>query len=325
MAEESGNLETRIINQATGHLGTIIEHVNILLGSDAYPRLLGEETYRVLQDQLTKIKTGARDTAKIVQELKGFYSAQEQKTETSEIPIDRSLERRLIHDANNKLTPPVGYSDLILIDKQYAGLLGLEYEDFRSKVIAIQAAANKTVELLIQLGGFYRAQEQGIELVEASTLSPEETIYSIVHIDDDEKVTEDVIKALYENSNVLPSSLGIFGRDGKRVRYRLHSYESVEKALRKIPSLGTIDLLVTDREMPGLDGYALLEDLSKQSDKRSRKPGFKDVKHIAMLTGGITQEEAERAQQTYGITILTKPFQPLQLEQQIYRIINPPI
>ena len=107
MAEESGNLETRIINQATGHLGTIIEHVNILLGSDAYPRLLGEETYRVLQDQLTKIKTGARDTAKIVQELKGFYSAQEQKTETSEIPIDRSLERRLIHDANNKLTPPV--------------------------------------------------------------------------------------------------------------------------------------------------------------------------------------------------------------------------
>lgn len=325
MAEkQSLNLESRLIGEVNRQVSVILDTVQTLLSNATYPDLLGDN-YGALRRDLELIETGAKDTSGIVQELGRLYGAQEQKAETFETnQADKSLERTLIHDALNNLMAPVAFSDLILIDEQYAELLGSEYEDFRNKVIAIQTAANETGKLFTQLGGFYRAQEQGVKLVDESTLGPEEIKYRIFHVDDEEDTRYRLMEAILEGSNLSNPRYGTFGHDGKGVRYELYSYGSVEEALRAIPELKEIDLLITDREMPERNGYSLLDALNEQSDKHSRRPEFNDVRHIAMLTGGITQEEAEQAQRTYGITILTKPFKPLQLEQQIYRIINPP-
>jgi len=326
MTEEhtDGPLEERLIHDARAKLTTIVDYVQILLDNEGYPDLLGQEKYESLAKDLTIIKTGALDTLEIVQEISELYGAQEQTTETTPTQVDKSLERRLIHDANNKLGPPVGFSQLILMDEQYLELLGPEnYETLKSSLTIIGTAAQKTAELLQQLGRFYRAEEQRVELVEASTLSPEVTTYTIIHIDDEEGILLNVSDTLKESTNLIPPSRGHFGHDGKRVKYEFISYGSVEEALSALPELGDIDLLITDRQMPGLDGYDLLNRISDPSDRRYRRPEFDNVRNIAMLTGGIETIEAETVQETYGATVLTKPFERLQLEQQVYSIINP--
>ncbi|MBI2649803.1 response regulator [Candidatus Woesearchaeota archaeon] len=236
---------------------------------------------------------------------------------------DKSLERRLVHEANNVLAVVIGRTYLLLNNPALSGMPPELYEKLRCGLTTIESSAQRLTEILATLGSFYRGVEVGVEFEEALKLGSDETTYRIAHVDDEDNTRIEFLNALTVYSNLIPSSAGVFGHRGKRVKYDVKSFGSVDEALREIPSLGTINLLVTDREMPELDGYHLLDTLNQSSNKRVRKPEYGNIKSIAMLTAGITQQEAERTIETYGIPILSKPFKPLVLEKQIYKAINP--
>lgn len=212
------------------------------------------------------------------------------------------------------------------MDKAYEGLLGREYEDFKAQLDLISSSSTKMLASLSSLIGFYKAQEQKVEPVLASTLGNKSITYPVVHIDDDEKSRDAVYDALTHSSNIIPPENGIFGHDGRKVNYTVASYSSVKEFLAILdagkPDPAKISLLITDREMPEQDGYALLNALNQPKKPKQRKPEYANVQNIAMLTGGITGQEALRTTKTYGIPVLAKPIHPLQLEQQVYAIIN---
>ena len=248
--------------------------------------------------------------------------AEAKEPEATEI----SLERRLIHDISNGLASVMGFSQLLLTDAAYGGLLGKEYGGFKEHLELINSSTTKMVAQLNNLGGFYRVQEQKVEPVPASTLGNEAITYLIVHIDDQKESRDAVYRALSSSSNIIPLEGGVFGHEGRKVRYTVVSYSTVKEAL-KILNIGKedpakIDLLITDREMPEQDGYALLNLLNQPKKQRQRRSKYANVGNIAMLTGGITEQDAIRTRETYGIPVFTKPFQPLQLEQQVYNAIN---
>ena len=237
---------------------------------------------------------------------------------------EKSLERRIAHDVNNKLIPILGYSEDLSTDPRLKEYLPPDvYASLVADLQAINQAGKIILGLTAMLSGFYRAKEQGAEPVEASKLGEDKAEYRIVHIDDDPKIRIAVYNTLKEGSNILPQEAGVFGHDGRRVRYEIISYGNVTQALREIPTLESIDLLLTDREMSEVSGYDILNAINQLDNRKVRRPEFQKVRNVAMLTGGITEQEATDVMQTYNIPVLTKPFRPLNLEQQIYRIINP--
>lgn len=234
------------------------------------------------------------------------------------------LGRMIAHDVNGKLAVILGRAQLMLTDDKYRDSLprGVHEHLIRS-LKSVEQSATDIQNLMRILSGGYEDTKAGVEFAKSSKLGLDEVVYKIVHIDDDPAIRLSFIQALTTQSNIIPPSSGVFGHDGKKVKYEVSSYPSVEEVLRELPGMQQVDILVTDREMPERDGYGLLDTLNQVSNKKTRRPEYQHVKNIAMLTGGVTKEEAEKAIETYLIAILTKPFKPLVLENQIYRTINP--
>jgi len=238
----------------------------------------------------------------------------------SKLP-DLPLEERIIQDAINKIAILLGNSERLQENPAYHELP----PDIKDRLATMDAAGQNTVGLLQQLSRLYRAKEQGVELVELNLSELEEVvtpIYNVVHVDGEAEILESLSNALSKGSNLIPSQPGYFSHNGEIVLYKVHSYQSIEEALREIPEFERIHLLMTGLTL-GLNGYDLLDELNKPVNKESRRKKYDNVQNIAMLTVGITQEDAERVQQTYGATVLTTPFRPLALEKQIFYIVNP--
>jgi len=241
-----------------------------------------------------------------------------------------SHERRVLHDVNNKLTTVIGYLDLVLGDPKYQSTLSAgDYQDFQSTLTTAYEAAQSIAASVRSLQGYHQARDAGVQFVDTSSLGIERVVYNIVHVDDEPTIRNLFKVALEERSNIVEGQLGTnpelkgtFGHDGKRVGYRVHSYESVGQALANMPQ-ESIDLLATDKDMPDRNGFNLLDSMSQPTDKSSRLPEFANIRNIVMITGGLSPEEIGELSRTYGMTILKKPFDVGALEPHIYRSINP--
>ena len=314
------SLEERLIEGVSRTLSQVKDAVAALSADAGEYAGVMADSYGGFANVFGKISEGLRTTDSLLQNLFSLYS----NKGAADAGI-KTAERALIHDIYNSLGPLVGFSELLLTDKAYEGLLGNRYGTFKEHLAKIFSGAWGIVAQLGSLSGFYGAKEQKVEPVEASELSGVATTYFIVHIDDEEQSRDAVHAALKFSSNVIPPEEGVFGHRGRRVQYVVASYKGVEEVLAILDVGKTdpagLDLLITDREMPEQDGYALLNALGDPKTPKQRRPEYANIRNIAMLTGGITAEEAAAISNTYGIKVLTKPFQPLQLEQAIYEII----
>ena len=362
--DQTMSLEERLIGEARTTLQEIKSAIDLLSSNGGeYRSLMGGvfETYTGWMDAISR---GAQTVEGHLQELSVIYkdrnaasaksnmfdaaqdyfksivaklrSALKKKSDESASAesshaaeaTERALERKLVHDINNGLGSVMGFSELLLMDGKYGGLLGEKYGAFKGNLELINSGTKKLVAKLRELSGVYSTQEQKIKPVPASTLDSKvkAITYFIVHIDDQKESMDAVYNALSFSSNIIPPEAGVFGHEGRRVNYIVASYSSVKEALEILDAgkkdQAVIDLLITDREMPEQDGYSLLNALNSPKNSKQRKPEYANVKNIAMLTGGITKQDAKRTGKTYGIPVFTKPIQPLQLEQQVYNAIN---
>jgi|SRR3989344_1286399 len=223
-------------------------------------------------------------------------------------------ERRAIHDINNYLTPVISYPEIFLETGQYKA------NEQLSRDLQASLDYGKRINYLLKLLNGIKPNGEQI-YVDISSLTGPEKSYSVAHIDDDSVTRKLFAAALTEWSNLTQKKRGLFGHDGQPVRYKVKSYSSVDEALAGIGN-GEIDLLVTDREMPGKTGNDLLNAITTEQDRTKLKLEFGNVKNVAMLTGGIGKNEMNHIMQTYKIPVIDKPFTALGLENQVYSAIN---
>ena len=244
---------------------------------------------------------------------------------------EKPIERILLHDANNKLAVIIGYQELLMsILEQSTGNKIEDKDKFMIRLRKIGVSAQELDGIIKSLQGAYQIKSEGGTPVDGSKLSPNKTPYYVAHVDDEPDMRNIFSMALVEGSNTIQGTPGVFGHDGKKIMYKVYSYASVDEALAGLSGMQKIDIVVTDREMPVADGYTLLNNLiakRKLFDKVMGKPTtinpqYQNVRNVAMLTGGLTKDEADRIRKTYGIPIISKPFSSLNLEQQIYNIIK---
>ncbi len=322
MTENSDiSLEERLLRELRGEFAMISSATSVLLNDGRYDGLRAQ--YESFVKEVGSIEEAAKKAMKLIETIRGS---------------DNSALRTAMHDINNLLVAPAGRSELFLTNTNYRATLSeQDYHAFVGDVSKIRDAARNATQLARSIGGFYRAKEYGVELVDSSKLGTEEVVCHIVHVDDDEEIRLAVKHILKMDSNIItvPTDnndyAGIFGHNGRKVKYKIHSYGSVIEALNGVRELASegvdIDLLITDREMPGFNGFHLLYTISQLPNAKLRMPEYKHVKNIAMLTAGITQEQAEWVTKTYDATVIDKSVldtskQPSPLEQQIYSAIN---
>lgn len=88
-----------------------------------------------------------------------------------------------------------------------------------------------------------------------------------------------------------------------------------EEAL-ELAASSTIDLLITDFQMPGMSGLDLARKLHGE-------PGRKSLPAILLTAHGLALEQVELAHA--GITVcLSKPFSPRDLLEQVHELLNRP-
>ena len=87
--------------------------------------------------------------------------------------------------------------------------------------------------------------------------------------------------------------------------------ESGERALQVLPELRP-DLVLLDVMMPGMDGPSTLQKLRTM-------PGFESVPVIFMTAKAMPQEVA-RFRELGAVSVIAKPFDPIQLGQQVVSI-----
>jgi len=71
-----------------------------------------------------------------------------------------------------------------------------------------------------------------------------------------------------------------------------------------------IDLIITDLNMPGMDGLQLIETLLKRHDTTETFP-------FILITGELTQAVQQRAREAGAIATLTKPFSSMKLVRTV--------
>jgi len=232
----------------------------------------------------------------------------------------RNAERRtLVHDANNHLSVVIGYADILRMDG--------DSEELRT----IAGAGEQLRKLLIKIQSTFVSGASSDEeydfplnsIVGESDLTGKKE-YVIVHVDD-EKLQRDLFyRGIHDSSNIDPPQKGYFGHNGKKVSYELYSADSVRRALEILQTLRLegkeVDLLVTDREMPDIDGFQLLEMITDGENGHTRKPDYLHVKKLAMLSGGATSDEARQAE-VYG-AFVPKPVPTASIEPMVYNLIN---
>ena len=94
----------------------------------------------------------------------------------------------------------------------------------------------------------------------------------------------------------------------------VNQYLSAQDALAAIKGGVSPDLIITDLNMPGMDGFAFLEELRKLPQTQ-RTPTL-------MLT---TETSAEMKQKGKALGLtgwIVKPFNPAQLKQAIARVLR---
>lgn len=76
----------------------------------------------------------------------------------------------------------------------------------------------------------------------------------------------------------------------------------------------TYDLVISDVNMPGMDGYAFVEQLRKKAPYRFTP--------ILMLTTESSQDQKAKGKQVGATGWLVKPFNPDQLVSTIEKVLN---
>jgi len=97
-----------------------------------------------------------------------------------------------------------------------------------------------------------------------------------------------------------------------RSGYSVNAYASAEEALAALPSLGRIDILVTDVILPGLNGREMAELVS------SRRPGIR----VLYVSGYPSDVIADSGIIKKGIDFLPKPFSPSDLAAKVRSVLD---
>jgi two-component system chemotaxis response regulator CheY len=95
--------------------------------------------------------------------------------------------------------------------------------------------------------------------------------------------------------------------------YHVQEAEDGEHALEQL-SGGRPDLLITDINMPRLDGFGLIERLRA-------KPEYRDLP-ILVLTTESSDEKKQRARSAGATGWIVKPFHPEKLAAAIRRVLH---
>jgi CheY-like chemotaxis protein len=95
--------------------------------------------------------------------------------------------------------------------------------------------------------------------------------------------------------------------------YDIVTADDGQEALDLIPLLPNLAVILLDLQMPKLDGYGVLLDLSKHPEKRDRLSIF-------LLTANIGQLSTDMARLlgSEGVPVLSKPFDVDQLKAQVH-------
>lgn len=98
-------------------------------------------------------------------------------------------------------------------------------------------------------------------------------------------------------------------KEGYRIVSAKDGIEAFKKAISEIP-----DVILTDKEMPGFDGYRLLESL-KSLPETKRIP-------VLLLTASLNSEEEAEAFKKGFFDFRTKPVKDITLVTRIKRAIH---
>ncbi len=100
----------------------------------------------------------------------------------------------------------------------------------------------------------------------------------------------------------------------KKRGFGLTTYQRAEEALKYITSGGRADLVITDLNMPGMDGIEFIRQVRKSPPCR--------FVPIVMLTTESQQAKKEEARRAGATAWITKPFTPPQLEGVITKLLR---
>ena len=94
--------------------------------------------------------------------------------------------------------------------------------------------------------------------------------------------------------------------------YRIHVFGSGEDALAALPSIGELDLLITDVILPGINGSVLAERF------REQRPSLR-----VLFTSGYTDDAiAQHGVLQEGLRYLAKPFGPQSLAAKVRAVLD---
>ena len=309
----SDTLEARLKADILRSLGSIESTARGLLGDENYSQLLPTSLYTNLQRQLNSICNGVLQASELMKGVEQVYGQGQTPEGARETPDPTEFRNRI----NGIFSVIMGNVHLIRKDKEYKHNLGEDkYVSLHGSATFIAEAAESTFRLIDSLDVHYLSSQR----VDASTLGTHEEVYTIVHIDNDAPHRVLFKEGLAEGSNINPRVEGIFGHNGKKVRYNVHSYGSVDEALSAIGAIKNVDLLVTDLNMPEKSGEDLLKIL--QEDGTKKKPVYGNIGRVVMLTTAV-EDVTKGIERRYGVEVLDK-MSPATLELKIYRAITQP-
>jgi len=226
----------------------------------------------------------------------------EEKLKAPESPADgrpvaafsHEQARRLRHDFNNLITPILGYADLALrqlpADDQWHGIF-LEIRRSAER-------AQSFISELLKSSGPPPAMPAEV----VSSANPAAAAYAgntaevtVLVVDDDPNIRTFVAKILHDRGFIPVVT------------------DSAENALHLVCNgHKTIDLLLTDIFLPGMNGRELHEALS------SFRPGLK----VLYMSGYSYKQIAAHGLLRPNMRILSKPFKPEDLLGQVFLALN---
>jgi len=99
----------------------------------------------------------------------------------------------------------------------------------------------------------------------------------------------------------------------KGLGYQTHEAANGEDALGRIKNMPTVDLIITDLNMPVMDGITFVQSVRKVQ-------ALKFVP-VLLLTTETRTEQKDKAKAAGATGWLTKPFDPKQLTAVVQRIL----
>ncbi|NQT16867.1 MAG: response regulator [Planctomycetes bacterium] len=113
-----------------------------------------------------------------------------------------------------------------------------------------------------------------------------------------------------DSIHILRAAEFKFKRAGYDVETAHDGQEGWERIEARLP-----DLLVTDCQMPRLDGYQLTQRIRQQADTR-------DLPIIMLTAKGFELSHEELAEKWHVAAVMAKPFSPRELLQLVERILE---